>query len=74
MEGESAAIVWGRNGVFARSCPRSYVSADSLTWIEEHHVWRLTGRSGLLGMPSRKSEAFLMLESEWMREKQHGEQ
>jgi hypothetical protein len=74
MESEPAVIVWARKAAIARSCPRSSISADSLTWLEEYHVWRMTGKSGLLEMPSRKAEAFLALESEWMKEKQDGEQ
>ena len=74
MENEPAAIVWARNGVTTTSCPRSQASADSLTWIEEYPIWRMTGRAGLLRLPARKAEAFLALEAEWMKEKQHGEQ
>ena len=74
MENEPPAIVWARNGVMAMSCPRSMASADSLTWIDEYHIWRMTGRKDLLKMPARKAEALLTLETEWTKEKQHGEQ
>ena len=41
----------------------SYVSAESITFLEQFHVWRLAGRGELLEYPARTVEAFAVLEN-----------
>jgi len=48
------------------------IRPESLTWLEEHHVWRLGGSGDLREYPAKSVEAFTVLESELSREKNHG--
>ena len=60
--------VWARGGVTVNSCPKSYVSAQSLAWLEEFRTWKLLGRSGYRGMAAKTVDAFCVLESEWIKQ------
>ena len=53
-------------------CPQSFIRPESLTLIEEHHVWRMGGHGDLREYPAKSVEAFTVLESELLREKNHG--
>ena len=64
--------VWARGPVILTECPRSFITPESLTMLEEHHVWSLGGRGDLREYPARSVEAFTVLESELLREKNHG--
>ncbi len=44
-------------------CPISYISAESITLLEQFHVWRLAGRCELREYPARMVEAFAILEN-----------
>jgi hypothetical protein len=55
------------------SCPRSYVTAESIAFVEEFFVWKTGGGLSLLEMPARKAEAFLVLEREWKAEIEHAQ-
>lgn len=65
-------VVWTRREVALDTCPKSFVSAQSLAWIEQFYVWKVGG-GGLLEMPARQVEAFLILEQEWRAENKHGQ-
>ena len=64
----------GETRVVLGECPTSYVSGESLAWIEDFGAWRLLGAGGdVAGWPARRAEAFLILEaerrkSEWSRD------
>ena len=51
-------------------CPVSYVSAESITLLEQFHVWRLADRGELREYPARTVEAFAILENLVMKEAQ----
>ncbi len=53
-------------------CPRSFIRPESLTLLEEHHVWRMGGSGDLREYPAKIVEAFTVLESERLREKNDG--
>jgi hypothetical protein len=57
-------VVWAKNGVLAPSCPRSYITAQSLAWIEQFLLWKLAGRGDYLKINARMADAFSVLESE----------
>jgi len=63
--------VWARGGVVSLECPKSYVSAESVSWVEEYVAWRMSGRQALLDLPARTAEAFLVLDREWRTESDH---
>ncbi len=64
--------VWARGNVVLTECPQSFIRPESLTLIEEHHVWSMGGRGNLREYPAKSVEAFTVLESELLREKKHG--
>jgi len=51
----------------------SYVSAQSLAWIEEFVVWKNSGGADWKLMEARAVEAFCILESEAAKEARNGE-
>jgi hypothetical protein len=64
--------VWARGPVLLTECPQSYIRPQSLSLLEEHHVWRMGGCGDLRAYPAKSVEAFAVLESELAREKNHG--
>jgi hypothetical protein len=54
--------VWAKGGLAVQECPRSYVSTESIGWLEQYGAWRRT--SAVLDMPARDVEAMLILERE----------
>jgi hypothetical protein len=57
-------IVWARNSAATTVCPKSFVSAQSMAWLEEYLVRRKFGQRGIEGLGAREVEAFLILEHE----------
>ena len=53
-------------------CPQSFIRPESLTLLEEHHVWSMGRHGELREYPAKSVEAFAVLESELLREKNHG--
>jgi len=45
-------------------CPKSYITAGSLTLLEEFNVRKLTGAAEIDGLGSRTVEAICILEQE----------
>lgn len=73
QEGRPNRPVWVRKHVSSEECPRSFVTAESETWLEEFHLWRFGGRPDLMAYPAKSAEAFTILESELMKEQDNGE-
>ena len=65
--------VWAKGRVFAKQCPKSIITAQSLVWVEEYYAWRLLGRASLTGASARQVDAFCVLEGELKAEERHGE-
>jgi hypothetical protein len=57
-------VVWARNSVATTVCPKSFITAQSLAWLEEYLVRRKFGQRGVDGLGAREVEAFLVLEEE----------
>lgn len=53
-------------------CPQSFIRPESLTLLEEHQVWRMSGPGDLREYPAKSVEAFTVLESERLQEGNHG--
>ena len=45
-------------------CPKSYIRAESLGWLEAFAVWSRLGGRSVEEMSARQGEAFLVIESE----------
>lgn len=54
-------------------CPVSSISADSITLLEQFHVWRMAGKGDLRDFPARTVEAFAVLENLALKEANHEE-
>jgi hypothetical protein len=64
-------IVWARKNVSTQICPKSFLSADSITWLEEFLVWKRLGSRWLEDLTARQTQAFLLLEGELAAEGNH---
>lgn len=67
-------VIWARGGAVAPECPRSFITAESLAWIERYQAGRVFGFGDVLGLPARTVDAFCVLQLELAREKKHGEE
>jgi hypothetical protein len=65
-------VVWARKSASTHSCPRSFVTAQSMAWLEEFLVRRRLGQRWPEELGAREAEAFLILEAEWQAELQNG--
>jgi len=57
-------VVWARNSAATTECPKSFVTAQSMAWLEEYLVRRKLGQRGIDVLGAREVEAFLILEHE----------
>ncbi|MEX2263561.1 MAG: hypothetical protein WD696_16510 [Bryobacteraceae bacterium] len=64
--------MWARNGSTLTTCPTSFVSAQSIAWLESYFVWRTLRHELTDEMDARQAEAFLILEREMERKEQNG--
>ena len=67
-------VIWARRNARVPECPKSYITADSLAWIEEYQAGRVFGFGDVSELPARTVDAFCVLELEIAREKNHGEE
>jgi hypothetical protein len=44
-----------------------------LSFLEQFHIWKATGKGDLLSMEAKSADAILVLEQEWQKESEHGE-
>ena len=65
-------MVWGRKGARANECPKSLITGDSLSLVEEFLVRRRLGIQDSLDLAARKVDAFLILRDEMEREERDG--
>jgi hypothetical protein len=68
------AVVWARGGVAAKVCPKSYISGESLAWLEGFEAWKRLGHGDPWTLPARQVHAMMLLEQEYSVEVKRGEQ
>lgn len=75
-ESDAAAnsIIWARGKVSVPRCPVSHITPESITLLEEYHVWKLFGRTDYQRLPARLVEAMFILENELRLEQSDGEE
>jgi hypothetical protein len=61
-EDPNAPLVWARRSVVLRTCPKSYITAESQTFVEEFFVRRRLGAGDFESLSARQVEAFVILE------------
>ncbi len=69
----SAPLVWARKQVALKSCPASYITAESQTLVEEFFVRRRLGARDIDSLTARQVEAFVILEKELAQEMNDGQ-
>jgi hypothetical protein len=57
-------VIWAHNNVATMICPKSFITAQSMAWVETYLVRRKLGQRGIAGLGARDVEAFLILEHE----------
>lgn len=67
-------VVWARKGVATTICPRSYISGESVAWLEEFETWKRIGFPDLERITARQVHAIVILQQELYSEVQRGEQ
>ena len=72
-EEAGAPVIWARKSAAVTSCPKSLVSADSETMLEDFLVRRRLGGIVLSELTAKQAEAFLILEQALATEKLDGE-
>ncbi len=64
--------VWGRRSVFLDSCPKTYITGESMSLVEAFAEWKLLGSSDAGSLPARTADAFCVLENELRTETNNG--
>ena len=62
-----------RGTVSLTTCPTSYISAESIAFLEEFHAWKLFGTGDVYDLPARVVEAIFVLEIELRAERNNGQ-
>ncbi len=58
-------MVWVSGHLGIEACPVSYVSGESLAWVEDYWAHQALGApADLLAWPARRVDAFLVLKAE----------
>jgi hypothetical protein len=65
-------IVWGRGQEYLDECPKSFVTGESLSLIEEFFVRQALGASLSIAAPARTVDAFLILRDQMEQEERNG--
>jgi hypothetical protein len=65
-------LVWARHKVSTMECPRSYITANSVEWLERFVVRKRLGRPEIWELGAREAEAMLLLEQELAEEVSRG--
>jgi hypothetical protein len=60
--------VWARKDVLVSVCPKFYVSAESVAFVEDFSFRRRFGQMDPAHLTARQADAFMVLESELIRE------
>jgi hypothetical protein len=73
VDDDHGPLVWGRGQVALRTCPKSYVTAESQTLLEDFLVRRRLGAMEFAELTARQVEAFVILEKAFASEKNNGQ-
>ena len=47
-------VIWARHGARSTECPTSFITAESLSWIERYQVARVFGFGDPMELPARE--------------------
>lgn len=63
--------MWARRNVTTTQCPKSIITAESLSLLEQFQTWKRFGCTDVWAMKARTAEAISILEDEWNKEIQY---
>ena len=66
-------VVWARRGVLALQCPKSVITAQSLSFLEQFRVWKSLGGGAPWPIEAKAAEAMIVLEQALQTEMERGE-
>jgi hypothetical protein len=67
-------VVWARANVRLNTCPKSYITAQSIEWLERYQVQRTFGFGDVMRLPARDVDAYCLIENEIIGEKKRAQQ
>ena len=70
---ENSSLVWTRKRLALSECPKSYIRAQSVAWIESYGIWKRFGGTAVDVRTAREVQAFLILEAETAQEQRDNE-
>jgi hypothetical protein len=59
--------------VYSTHCPKSVITAQSLSFLDQFRWWKESGGGSLWQIDAKTADALMMLERAWQMEKQRGE-
>jgi hypothetical protein len=68
VRSNAARTVWARRSVSTTQCPKSIVTSESLSLLEQFQIWKRFGSADMLRMNARAAEAFVLLDDELQQE------
>ncbi len=66
-------VVWARRNVIAFQCPKSIITAQSLSLLEQFHIWKEFGGGTPWSIDAKAAEAILVLEEASRKENERGQ-
>ena len=66
-------MVWTRGRASTEECPRSFVTPESVGWVEWFFACKIFGGGVLAALGAKEADVMLTLEKEW-REARNGNQ
>jgi len=67
-------VVWARGRASTEECPRSWVTPESIGWVEWFFASKSFGTGELAALPAKEADAMLTLEKEWREAKNDDQQ
>lgn len=66
-------VVWARRGLMTLQCPKSLITPQSLSLLEQFRIWQEFGGGAAWSLEAKVAEAILVLEQALKMEIEHGE-
>jgi hypothetical protein len=67
-----SGLVWAASGVALKSCPKSFITGESMALLERFHVWKILGTFAADDYPARLVDGFCVLQNELLGKENHG--
>ncbi len=69
----SSRVVWARRDLIAFHCPKSIITAQSLSFLEQFRIWKAFGGGIPWSIEAKAGEAILVLEEASQKENERGQ-